>query len=201
MKLPRSILALSCWWIVVSAIVLASIRYQLVGAFASEDTFAQGLWNRALGSGFYQALIIAWFGCAFYTAACALTFWGWSRNQKGRALVPIFAWQIGISPAPPPQQFRADHLIWVARTALAPVREATVLFPALGFIGTVVGVSMAISGLNAVLDTGETSELLDGLRIAFDTTLIGLVASASLTVLVYLAETRLLPLYHPEGEG
>ena len=60
----------------------------------------------------------------------------------------------------------------------------------LGFIGTVVGVSIAIGGLNKVLETGDTKALLDGLRVAFDTTLIGLFASVTLSAGQYLIPRR-----------
>ncbi|MEC9434742.1 MAG: MotA/TolQ/ExbB proton channel family protein [Pseudomonadota bacterium] len=68
----------------------------------------------------------------------------------------------------------ADH---GAGHLAAPVRDAAAMFPAVGFLGTVVGVSIAIGGLEGVLAGGDSAILLAGLRTAFDTTFLGLVAA------------------------
>lgn len=83
-----------------------------------------------------------------------------------------------------------DRMALTTTLAGGPIRDAAMIFPAIGFIGTVVGVSLAIGGLNAVIDNGEITPLLDGLRIAFDTTFIGLVASVVLSALLYLIQSR-----------
>jgi hypothetical protein len=64
---------------------------------------------------------------------------------------------------------------------LAPLQFAIWVLPLLGFIGTVVGITQAIAGLDKVLATagvatgGGLQEVLAGLRFAFDTTFVGLV--------------------------
>ena len=64
---------------------------------------------------------------------------------------------------------------------LAPLRYVVWVLPLLGFIGTVVGISDSIAGLGSVIASdggGQATEglmtVLDGLRFAFDTTLLGL---------------------------
>ena len=64
---------------------------------------------------------------------------------------------------------------------LAPLRYVVWVLPLLGFIGTVVGISESIAGLGSVIASdggGQATEglmtVLDGLRFAFDTTLLGL---------------------------
>lgn len=66
---------------------------------------------------------------------------------------------------------------------LAPLRYAAWVLPLLGFIGTVVGISDSIAGLGSVIADGGGGQaaeglmkVLDGLRFAFDTTLLGLAA-------------------------
>ena len=73
---------------------------------------------------------------------------------------------------------------------LLPLRFAVWALPILGFIGTVVGVARSIGGLEAVIPAapgGDPSEglltVLGGLRFAFDTTLLGLVAVIPVMVL------------------
>ena len=51
------------------------------------------------------------------------------------------------------------------------------LFTSLGFLGTIVGVSMAVSGLDAAMSDGQPAGLICGLATAFDTTFLGLTAS------------------------
>ena len=64
---------------------------------------------------------------------------------------------------------------------LAPLRYVVWVLPLLGFIGTVVGISDSIAGLGSVIGsngggqaTAGLMTVLDGLRFAFDTTLLGL---------------------------
>lgn len=52
-----------------------------------------------------------------------------------------------------------------------------VLFTSFGFLGTVIGVSIAIAGLPDAMNQRDPSLLIAGLSAAFDTTFIGLLAS------------------------
>lgn len=54
---------------------------------------------------------------------------------------------------------------------------AQTLFPALGFLGTIVGVSLAVAGLDSAMKQNDPAALIAGLATAFDTTFIGLVAA------------------------
>jgi hypothetical protein len=77
---------------------------------------------------------------------------------------------------------------FVARGAAhttAPVRDAITLFPAIGFLGTVVGITIALGGLPKVMASRDTDQLISGLLTAFDTTFLGLVAALSLTLVQF----------------
>ena len=64
------------------------------------------------------------------------------------------------------------------------------LFTALGFIGTIVGVSQAVSGLESAMQDNNPAGLIAGLSTAFDTTFLGLGAAVLLMCLRKLAELR-----------
>ena len=77
-----------------------------------------------------------------------------------------------------------------AELGMLPLRFATWALPLLGFIGTVVGVASSIGGLEVVIATGPGGQpteglmtVLGGLRFAFDTTLLGLLAVIPVMVL------------------
>ena len=57
------------------------------------------------------------------------------------------------------------------------------LFTSLGFLGTIIGVSLAVAGLESAMSEGDPAGLIGGLATAFDTTFIGLTASVLLMVL------------------
>jgi hypothetical protein len=67
---------------------------------------------------------------------------------------------------------------------------AQTLFTSLGFIGTIVGVSQAVSGLEGAMRNNDPGLLIAGLSTAFDTTFLGLGAAVTLMVLRKLAEVR-----------
>lgn len=54
---------------------------------------------------------------------------------------------------------------------------AQTLFTSLGFLGTIIGVSLAVGGLEAAMTDDDPGALIAGLSTAFDTTFIGLTAS------------------------
>lgn len=74
---------------------------------------------------------------------------------------------------------------------IAPMRDAALIYPGLGFLGTVVGISISVGGLAKALASQDLTELTTGLRIAFDTTFFGLVASLLISMLVLIAQARL----------
>ena len=77
--------------------------------------------------------------------------------------------------------------------ATAPLRDAVTLFPAVGFLGTVVGVTIALGGLQQVMASakGGAGRLLDGLMTAFDTTFLGLLAALVLTVVLFVIDAAI----------
>ncbi len=84
-----------------------------------------------------------------------------------------------------------------AELGLAPLRFAVWVLPLLGFIGTVVGIARSIGGLETVIGSGGGSlpseglmTVLDGLRFAFDTTLLGLVTVIPVMALLMILGGR-----------
>lgn len=57
------------------------------------------------------------------------------------------------------------------------------LFTSFGFMGTIVGVSLAVAGLQAAMDEGEPGALITGLSTAFDTTFLGLLGAVGLMLI------------------
>lgn len=70
------------------------------------------------------------------------------------------------------------------------------LFTSFGFLGTIVGVSLAVAGLKKAMDAGEPDALVGGLSVAFDTTFLGLVGAIAVMVL-----RRMVALRHSAPEG
>ena len=80
---------------------------------------------------------------------------------------------------------------------LAPLRFIVWVLPMLGFIGTVVGISGSITGLESVIGSdggGQAAAglitVLEGLRFAFDTTLLGLGTVIPVMALLTILERR-----------
>lgn len=76
----------------------------------------------------------------------------------------------------------------------APIGFAIWVLPLLGFIGTVVGITQAIAGLEQTVTPGAArgglGEVLGGLTFAFDTTLIGLVLVIPVMLLLLALRAR-----------
>ena len=64
---------------------------------------------------------------------------------------------------------------------------AQVLFTSLGFLGTIIGVSLAVGGLESAMQTNDPGALVSGLSTAFDTTFLGLFAAILLMALRKIA--------------
>lgn len=83
------------------------------------------------------------------------------------------------------------HAIWirihygieglVAYEAFA--QWAQTLFTSIGFMGTIIGVSLAVAGLEEAMIDGDPGALIGGLSTAFDTTFLGLFGAVCLMVL------------------
>lgn len=84
------------------------------------------------------------------------------------------------------------HAIWVfGRSHSSDVLQAynsfgawaQTLFTSLGFLGTIIGVSLAVAGLRAAMTANDPGQLIVGLATAFDTTFLGLVGALLLMVI------------------
>ena len=60
---------------------------------------------------------------------------------------------------------------------------AQTIFTAMGFMGTIIGVSLAVAGLEQAMSEGEPGPLIGGLSTAFDTTFLGLSGAVMLMIL------------------
>lgn len=94
---------------------------------------------------------------------------------------------------------QADHDQSWLETSYAVVQGFVWAIPVLGFIGTVLGLSAAIGGFGSVLGsaaelaqvTAALKDVTAGLRTAFDTTLVALVAALAVqTLLVFLKKSE-----------
>lgn len=89
-------------------------------------------------------------------------------------------------------RYLSDCAAWGGDALLAPLRLGSTVFPMLGFLGTIVGLSGAIADLpSAVRNTDGLGPVLSDLYVAFDTTVLGLVGAILCLVLTRLAEGRI----------
>lgn len=167
------------------------MRYGAMPAGDDALGYVGGVYTRALDSVFYQSMIVACLGATAYCVALVATLEVWVADPDRKPGMWLSA-LVGLRGTGPGDANWDEDAPFAFQLAANPIRDAAVIFPAVGFIGTVVGVSSAIGGLNDVIDSGETGPLLDGLRIAFDTTFIGLVASVVLTTFLYLIQSRMV---------
>jgi MotA/TolQ/ExbB proton channel family protein len=91
--------------------------------------------------------------------------------------------------ASPSREELALHFLQGREIVFGPLRLALWLFPVLGFLGTVIGVSAAIEKLpNAMKERGtQLSGVINELHFAFDTTFIGLVAAIGVMLITWTA--------------
>ena len=83
------------------------------------------------------------------------------------------------------------HAIWTfARSGPAAVEGydkfglwAQTIFTAMGFMGTIIGVSIAVAGLKQAMVDKDPATLIGGLSTAFDTTFLGLSGAVLLMIL------------------
>lgn len=83
------------------------------------------------------------------------------------------------------------HAVWISLrhgvTGLvayeAFAQWAQTLFTSVGFMGTIIGVSLAVAGLQDAMVEGDPGALIGGLSTAFDTTFLGLLGAVLLMVL------------------
>lgn len=184
--------SLVLWCAAFALLTAIVLRYALLPEGSLDAGYLEGVYERSRTSLFYQVMIVLFLGCAGYCVMLIATLNGWIRRVGGDAGVPASPWahlaglgRVGLEP----DAWRTEGPV-ILQLAVNPIRDAAVIFPAIGFIGTVWGVTVAIGGLSTVLETQDPTILLSGLRVAFDTTLLGLVASVALTVLLYVIQSR-----------
>ena len=185
-------IALILWCVAFGLLVAFALRYSLLPEGSLEAGYLEGVYERSRTSLFYQVMIVVFLGCAGYCVALIVTLDKWIRRVGGKAdgPSPVSARLAGLGRVGlAPEIWRIEGPV-ILLLAVNPIRDAAVIFPAIGFIGTVVGVTIAIGGLGTVLETQDPDILLGGLRVAFDTTLLGLVASVALTAFLYLIQSR-----------
>lgn len=161
------------WVLMVFVLWMAAFRFGLLPDLSTSEPvgYLDGVARRATGSVYYGFLISAFLGTLGY----GLALW---RVAGGDART-LTAWLLGTGRT---RSFAHNEDAFAVQRA--PLRDAVALFPALGFLGTVIGVTIAIGGLENVLDGEEPTDLITGLRTAFDTTFLGLVASLVLNLVL-----------------
>lgn len=188
------------WVLFPSAIITLLFHWRVfpspsAEAVADATAYLPGLFSRTLNSQVYQLFISSTLGVLCYAVLVVVSLGArvrMRRNGLRMSAVNRLAHRLCGVPFPQP-----DHDDWRrfvdhgADYAIAPMRDAALIYPGLGFLGTVVGISISVGGLAKALASQDLTELTTGLRIAFDTTFFGLVASLLISLLVLAAQARL----------
>jgi hypothetical protein len=163
------------------------------GAGTEAFSYLPGLYARIVADPIYQLYLASPIGVLGYGMCMLAAFKARIRlRQSGgdmTKLGQLVHWLSGL-----PTARSNDNSRWRAAVdygiqyANAPVRDAAVIYPGLGFLGTVVGISIAIGGLPKAAANQDLAELTYGLRVAFDTTFFGLVAALLLSLIVLAAQ-------------
>ena len=176
------------------------------GLDGAVGTLLQAFVERFFGSGFLRAIVIVFLTAAIYGALQLagiavdrdrLRWLGLSDGEDRTSWLALIAGRPfrprtggGVpwtdTAQDDPQEVADRYAAQRHRHAelgLLPLRFSVWVLPLLGFIGTVVGIARSIDGLEGVIDPGAGGRsaegllsVLGGLRFAFDTTLVGLVA-------------------------
>lgn len=186
------------FWLLVAGGVVALIGLGRASGAAGETAGAEpgilaGIWLRSIADPYCQMMIVG--GLAVFSY---LMIQGVAMSLETATLMPevgtAAAGSAGPSRLSAARGFLAEvsgrPAVSAARLAnsqthvevgidllLHPLRYAQTLFPAVGFIGTVVGISGAVRALPDVLRNQAVDELLKSLHVAFDTTFLGLVVA------------------------
>lgn len=173
-------------WILGFFSLYAILRRYDVYILIPGDHYLAGILTRLWEGYLYGFITAAFLGCLTY--ALFLYFFILRLYKKKPY---FFHTATGI-----PRDFSCDGFITEGGydLSVSPIQTAAALFPGLGFLGTVIGISTAIGGVEDVLNGGSPTSLLSGLHVAFDTTFIGLVASLSLALINMLISESILKL-------
>ena len=180
----RALTSAFLWMLGATFLVALLCRFAAPDVVVETDGFLLGLFSRITASSWYQLFIGAGLGMIGY--GLCLRFALGDSPSAG-----LFSRLVGVLDLAD-TEVQADQrgLTEVTNYALAPLRDAAAIFPGLGFLGTVIGVSIAIGSLDAVVETGDTADLMTGLRSAFDTTFFGLTFSVVLSLIASVIEAR-----------
>ena len=186
----RCIRAWAAWMIGITGVLM--IAFALLGApkgagyGTTKYDFLTGVFLRTTSTLYYQIFAGSILGALAYAlcvlAACSAVASGGVGGPAGR-----LAGLPNLADAASRVLFWSDGYAY----AMAPVRDSAVIYPGIGFLGTVIGISIAITGLPTAMQNQDLTGLMDGLRTAFDTTLFGLVASLTLALVILGCEAAL----------
>lgn len=164
----------------------------------ASDVMMTGL-VRLMGNPFNLAILGLGLGAVFYGL---LQLAGLAVDRRESA-PNLPRWCTGRGPAPLHAALPQDQSVsraelfsdrWETLRSLrsAPLGFAVWALPLLGFIGTVVGISSAITQLGAVQEdaSAEMSSVLASLGFAFDTTFVGLVSVLPVMAVTMIVQTR-----------
>ena len=170
--------ALIAWILFFFFIYILIRRYELSPSFelVLSEGFASGLYSRFWQNYFYGSMVAVLFGCLVYSLLL-----NYSLNTKNKRIQRALLLLVGVNTV---SEFDIRKYVkdgWFD-LSLSPLTDTAAMFPGIGFLGTVIGISIAIGGLEEVMSGQEPTVLISGLRTAFDTTFIGLVASLVLSV-------------------
>lgn len=193
--------AFLAWNLGVIALYFVLRHYRLVPEFAPRDFGDSGYMVKYLyevagrilkDTVFLLPMALILVGCMGYALSLMVAMICVSRRLAGNgAISPKASWSCSVVGLP--QISSKDEFSRLAGRgsvyATAPIRDAATLFPAVGFLGTVVGVTIALGGLEQVMAKGDPSRLMNGLLTAFDTTFLGLLASLVLTIVMFAIDS------------
>lgn len=181
--------------LLVAAAWLAAGRYLQLGEPPAGDWLA-GTLLRALRDPFCQAMLGVFSVLVLYALLQLLGAAIGRHTASGRYANAVLAFIAGRSAAPNgPNPSDAGMAEQDVADVLAPLQFGIWVLPLLGFIGTVVGISAAIGGLEEMLARagGQSPEgvrqVMSGLRFAFDTTFVGLTLVIPLMLLLVWLRT------------
>jgi biopolymer transport protein ExbB/TolQ len=220
-----SLIALGLWLAVWSALRHRGITFPAADTLPPDDQVLRFL-LRLIASDFQCGMAVLFLGTLFYAAAQFAAVlrdeklakfalakqarhdgWWSAAVAIGAGREAAFWSKLGDRlAAQPPTSAGArsvagmlnEHIRFGGAAAMMPLRFALWLFPMLGFLGTVVGLSFAVNDL-AVMVTGDAGgglrdpkfkDVLGNLHLAFDTTIQGIIFA--IVVILLLAALDLL---------
>lgn len=165
-----------------------------------------GIWVRSLADPYCQMMMVTGLAVLFYLAAQGVAL----QRETSAIVNGVGGWSAGSAPRPPLSGAAAllarvsgrpavsafelatspTHIDVGIDLLLHPLRYSQTLFPAVGFIGTVVGISGAVQALPDVLRNQAVDDLLASLHVAFDTTFLGLVVATAIGIGLVLLDFK-----------